>query len=568
MGRSRCILVLINIFWISLLCYSIFVACGKDTVEPSGRRDYPPPIATPGSGLVTFERDVGPIMQANCAGGGCHGAVPFPYATSRGKLTQILARVRIPEGQTGHMPKGAKSLSPNVIAVLEQWGKDGYLQGDPAPAPRTTPARLLGEAINVAALNHARAKNPAVRANLRYLTITHLDDVAQAKFLVQKTINSLSSARAITLMEAIDGTADSVFGIDISELNLLGSAWDRVAQLGAGQSVKFFTDSGRELQALTKTQYPFMRADLFAQLALTDPTYRQVHPIFLGITSQAQLEGKLGLLKAAEFQRLTPHLSGFLGRPIASGVAINNRLVSRHEIDNGDYWETFDCKADPLCIFTQFPVRVAFGGVKNFSHAGGEIIFNLPNGMLGFLVVNNLGAPINEVPLDVATNTLDANDPVVTNGVDCFSCHAAGVISLPHNSVLDALKSSGSAVVDAELGIALYRDDAILSADIERSKVEWRATLKRLGGDAAGREPISQYVEAFENAKITLDILAAEVYEDPNYITRCVSRDDVLLAQFSGLFSGSGIDRKTVQANFARLTAVCELGREHLIPGK
>ncbi len=235
MTRSKLALIVLNAFWIVLLIFALLIACGVN-VEAT-RPPYTPPPVTPVDPSTSYDADVGPIFAANCAGGGCHGSTPFPYDAAKAKNAEIVRRIKIPDGQAGHMPLGKPSLSPNLIAVIEQWGRDGFPKGGGAPVPRPTPARLLGDDVCFASTAHALSKNAAVRPNLRYLTITHLDDTLQGAFLANKLLNSLSSARPVVPLEAVNGSGGSVFGIDISELNLSVVAWDRVAQVAALESV-------------------------------------------------------------------------------------------------------------------------------------------------------------------------------------------------------------------------------------------------------------------------------------------------------------------------------------------
>lgn len=96
---------------------------------------------------VTFNRDVAPIVYAQCAA--CHRAgetAPFPlltYEDVRKRAKQVVevttGRVMPPwkaEAQEGHPPfLGERRLTDAQIAVLRTWLEQGAVQGDPADAP-------------------------------------------------------------------------------------------------------------------------------------------------------------------------------------------------------------------------------------------------------------------------------------------------------------------------------------------------------------------------------------------------------------------------------------------------
>ncbi|MEI9957682.1 MAG: hypothetical protein WDM90_15595 [Ferruginibacter sp.] len=84
--------------------------------------------------VVSFEKDVMPILQARCTP--CH----FPpdgrkkplntYDAVKGNIADIIARVKLPKTDNGFMPwKGKKpALSDTMINVLEQWQKQNMPQ--------------------------------------------------------------------------------------------------------------------------------------------------------------------------------------------------------------------------------------------------------------------------------------------------------------------------------------------------------------------------------------------------------------------------------------------------------
>jgi tetratricopeptide (TPR) repeat protein len=96
---------------------------------------------------VTFSHDVAPILFAKC--GVCHrpgGAAPFTlltFASARAHATQIAATTRsgfMPpwqaDGDYGGTFIGQPRLTPAELDVLQRWGGEGALEGDPAQTPQ------------------------------------------------------------------------------------------------------------------------------------------------------------------------------------------------------------------------------------------------------------------------------------------------------------------------------------------------------------------------------------------------------------------------------------------------
>jgi serine/threonine-protein kinase len=84
--------------------------------------------------------------------------------------------------------------------------------------------------------------------------------------------------------------------------------------------------------------------------------------------------------------------------------------------------------------------------VRGSFTAGGEIIFNLPNGLQGYLLVNAKGHRIDEGPIEVVTDSLrTAGTAKVVNGVSCMACHKNGMISEFKDTVREGTAVQGEA---------------------------------------------------------------------------------------------------------------------------
>src|SRR5438270_690504 len=120
-------------------------------------------------------------------------------------------------------------------------------------------------------------------------------------------------------------------------------------------------------------------------------------------------------------------------RSATSGVSSQNRLVDRHPALYGAYWKSYDFKHNEgKGNLFRFPLGPAFGDNpfpnQAFEHAGGEIIFNLPNGLQGYLLVDAKGRRIDVGPADVVADSLRTSGTTeVANGLSCMACHDQGM---------------------------------------------------------------------------------------------------------------------------------------------
>ena len=179
------------------------------------------------------------------------------------------------------------------------------------------------------------------------------------------------------------------------------------------------------LQAETRTTVPFVRADWFTFVASQPPLYYDI----LGLPDNTpELERKLGIDPAAQPLALRIARAGFQ----QSGVSRNNRMIERHSLSTGAYWESFDFSGNKeRQSFFLFPLgpQNAFGDFSidfGFVHDGGEIIFNLPNGLQAYYLTDARGNRLDKGPTNIVQDP-SRRDQAVTNGISCMSCHDKGM---------------------------------------------------------------------------------------------------------------------------------------------
>src|SRR5262249_19253283 len=100
----------------------------------------------------------------------------------------------------------------------------------------------------------------------------------------------------------------------------------------------------------------------------------------------------------------------------------------------GYYWKSYDFKSnDGTSNLFQYPLGPTFKGNpfahQAFEHAGGEIIFTLPNKLQAYLLVDNKDRRIDEGPTELVSDGNKTGGPAaVVNGLSCMSCHKNGMI--------------------------------------------------------------------------------------------------------------------------------------------
>src|SRR5262249_37712189 len=144
-----------------------------------------------------------------------------------------------------------------------------------------------------------------------------------------------------------------------------------------------------------------------------------------------------------------------------SGVSKNNRLIERHDAAHGAYWRSYDFSEnlDRQNLFDH-PLGPAPLSRNSFVHAGGEIIFNLPNGLPGYLLVDGNGRRVDQAPVEIVSDP-KRPDRKVEAGLSCMSCHVRGLIPKADQVRAHVLKNPQAfAKDDVEAVKALYPPDA------------------------------------------------------------------------------------------------------------
>ncbi len=115
-----------------------------------------------------------------------------------------------------------------------------------------------------------------------------------------------------------------------------------------------------------------------------------------------------------------------------------------------------------------------------FEHAGGEIIFNLPNGLQGSLLTDAKDNRINEGPTEVVRDKSEtAGSVAVVNGLSCMSCHQHGMLKDFTDIVRASTRVGGDALDKVR---ELYVPTKDLAALLDKDEDRFLRALDRSTG--------------------------------------------------------------------------------------
>ena len=228
----------------------------------------------------------------------------------------------------------------------------------------------------------------------RYFSITHLYNAGETdealgayRRALSKLINSLSWGREVMQPQPID-LAQTLFYIDLRNYEWdVRDAWPKMEAV-----YPYPNDYGEHatyaplyetLQQELACEVPFLLVDWFLATASLPPLY---HDILDLPATDRELEEQLDVDVAGNLQN-APGFRVWRAGVNESRVSKNNRVVERHTSRYGAYWKSYD-----------FAGNVGAQNISthplSFTHDGGEIIFNLPNGLQAYLIVAKTGARI------------------------------------------------------------------------------------------------------------------------------------------------------------------------------
>ncbi len=470
---------------------------------------------------------------------------------AKSKLFKMIEKKRMPPEDEQPRPSEAD------LATLKAWIDAGAPDFNPAVPKREF---VTSEAMLQAIAADLRSLDEFDRQFARYFTLTHLsnaglsDDILQTYRLgLSRLINSLSWGRRVVAPKSIDG-AKTIFRIDLRDYRWKAETWDLL--LAANPfGIAYGTQTARECSAMSRSSQPHVRGDWFVFAASKPPLYHDL----LEIPKTDRLLEKLLQVDAAKnISERRVARAGFNG----SGVSQNNRLIERHELDltNGAYWKSYD-------FGSSAGKQNLFERPLGFQHDGGEIIFNLPNGLQAYMLVDDRGGRIDKGPTAIVSDP-KRPDRAVINGLSCMSCHNQGMIE-KEDQVRKHVEANRGAFNETEVEIILglyprtEKMNTFLKEDADRFAKAVEKTGQKLDGKGkiVGTDPVVTVAALFEQ-ELDLNLAAAEAGVASDIFLRMLDRDSTLGRSLGPVRNKGGtVKREVFVAVFGDLVRDLRLGQ-------
>ena len=410
--------------------------------------------------------------------------------------SELYKRLLGPTERGVQMPFGLPQLPPQSIETVRRW----ILAGAPDWTPTTTPLRrfITPREVLTSIESHLNSLSSFDRSFARYFTMTHLYNAAETpeilaeyRTALYKLVNSLSWGSGIINPQPIDPQA-TIYYIDLRHYEWdVNDGWTTLEEVypyhisfDAPAHLALRNQLGR-LQTQMKTDVPSVHADWFIANASTPPLYHDL--LSLPLTDR-DLETRLEVDVARNLIN-APGVRVWRAGLKNSGVSNHNRVLERHTSRYGAYWKSYDFAGS---VGTQNILTHPL----NFTHDGGEVIFNLPNGLHGYYLVNSSGFRLDEAPINIVSNPA-ASDPTVRNGISCIGCHTEGMKTF-EDEVRSVIESNPNPPYNKAQALRLYVEQSVMDARVSEDMETYRVALEATGGEFAGVEPVSRFHEAFQ----------------------------------------------------------------------
>lgn len=493
--------------------------------------------------LESIALDATKVLNENCAS--CHDEkVRSGNFGSIGNLEEMISSKRyiVPGSAENsevykriltNMPPG-KRLDPKSAEVVKKW-IDGIKVEKSQELSESEIYKMI--ATDLKREEHA---TPAGRAGLRYFTF-HVprnqnltaSSLATYRLGFLKVLNSLSQSPEIIKPRLVD-TEQTVYAVKLGDLGISATEFDAVISehypfcKGSNFLVndQVNSDNAKRLGAPCY----LIRADWFTATAPLPSIYARLlkHP-----QSRQGLEERLGFNLNENLASRQIMRSGFKN----SGVSSYNRLIERHAQINGrPYWISYDFGTleskgnlflnpfGPRELVSQDDSAANQDGLseKIFEHDGGEVIYQLPNGMLAYYLAKSNGESIDKGPTQIVKQDGAPSQFVsaIVNGISCMNCHSAGLINKDDEVKTDLFALSEQELLelsDREKDILseIHPDVPVMRAQIEADNTSYFRALEQLGIDRTRPDPVNESFRIY-NRNLTKDDIIHEIGIETN----------------------------------------------------
>ena len=447
------------------------------------------------------------------------------------------------------MPLGQPQLSGPAIATIGKW----ILAGAPNWEVEHDVTFISTHAMLTAMQQHLQKLDPFDRPFARYFTMTHLHNAGETpearnayKIALAKLVNSLSWGFDIRNPQPIDAD-ETIFYIDLRDYEWdIRDAWTQIEN-AYPYAIEFDENTHARLHTkltnLRKTmncEVPYVYVDWFLATAVLPPLY---HNILDLPATDRELERDLEVDVLRNLQS-APGRRVWRAGTNNSGVSNHNRVVERHTSRHGAYWKSYDFAGS---VGTQN----IFTHPLSFEQDGGEVIFNLPNGLQAYYISDANGNRIDVAPTNIVSNPA-ASDPAVHNGLSCIGCHTEGMKTF-EDEVRGVVQRTKNPGYDKDHALRLYvvqeTMDALLQEDTER----YRRALEQTGGVFGGIEPVHRFYERYHGPVDAAAAAAAVGMQQEVFLSQVSKKSSLQRLGLTGLVNGGNIKRDAWTSQFSAI---------------
>ena len=452
------------------------------------------------------------------------------------------------------MPLGQEPLNSEAIATVRRWIEVGAPDWETIPKPKRR--FITTEAMLKTIHTHVTSLTAFDRSFARYFTLTHLynagasdDNLRAYRNALSKLVNSLSWGSEVIKPKPID-REEAIFYIDLRhyEWDIKSDKWYKIEQ-AYPYGVQLKSSMYAALCKETDCELPFIRADWFIATASLPPLYHEILDL---PKTDRELETQLEV-NVAQNLKNAPGVRVWRAGFNNSGVSVNNRIVERHKSRYGAYWKSYDFAGN---VGTQN----IFTHPLNFTHDGGEIIFNLPNGLQAYYLSTDKGERLDEAPINIVSDA-GARNPVVRNGLSCMGCHTEGMKTFDDQMRL-VIEQNQNLSYDKAQALRLYGEKSKMDSLVREDIARYRQAIEAAGGVFGGSEPIQQLVKQFEGPLDAAHTAAEMGLKTADFLQKI--RENSAL-QNAGLLvldvKNGSVKRDAWESEFARIVSTVSFDR-------
>lgn len=465
-----------------------------------------------------------------------------------GDETSLLLKVV----EAGSMPLGGPELSESDKVILHKWVVAGAPDWDTESV--TTRRAFFSESTILNLIEQDLEKSrDRTRPFLRYFSLAHLynsglsdEELEQARTALAKLLNSLSFHREISIPQPID-SSKIILRIDLRDYNWTPQTWNAVL---AVYPYGLRTPGSDSINRLSSVDIPYVRADWFVATASLPPLYHDL----LGLPKTLQeLERTLGVNVAQNLEQEKNVVRAAIRN---SGISQNNRVVERHVSQYGAYWRSYDFKSS-------LGNQNIFKDPIHLRPDGGEVIFNLPNGLQAYFVVDAFGRRLDAAPIEIVSDRNTPDDPIIRNGFSCISCHYAGMKTFK-DDLREVIKAQYTTDFDREKTLELFPPQSTFDQLLQQDSDQFRRAIEKTGGKigtGVQSEPVYALSRRYK-ADLTIAAAAAETGLEPQEFQARVRGSSRLQALGFGqlLVANGGFKREIWEKQFRDIVRELNLG--------